>query len=144
MWLQKKKNEQKTKRRYSEEYIEIERKRVESKKPKLESSIIGKENSFRERPKNQDTGGHKWGHGGYWELYPELNRKERKEESSSESEKSTKKIKKIKKVKKPKVSHNKNKKTKKDKKLKKHKKKPNLYNKTETTQISSESDYWTD
>ena len=146
MWLQKK-NEHKIKRGYSEELVEveIEQKRFESKKPKLDCLINGKENSFIEKPKSMEPEENKWGHGGYWELYPDQNRKESKEYSSTDSEKSIKKVKnlkRLKKVKKAKVSRSKNKTNKKDKKLKKRKKKQKI-SEVETAQISSESDYHT-
>ena len=133
MWMQKRKREHKTKHIKSEYFVENEGTKLEY--------LIGKENDFIEKPRSQETDENKWGHGGYWELYPELNREDRNQlSSSSDTDKSIKKVKKVKtmkKLRKTKESHNKHKKYKKRKIKKKHK------TAEIETQISSESDYLT-
>lgn len=131
MWLEKK-MEGRHKRRFSEESLE----KYNSKKlPKVElfqpeedkiTEEIGDANL------SQDV---KWGHGGYWELYPELKQYKREDSSSSCESEKLEKILKQKKVKKQKKSKRKIK-SKKNTKLKK---------KQETlTDISSESDFKSD
>ncbi|KAI6649266.1 hypothetical protein LOD99_11633 [Oopsacas minuta] len=127
MWIQKKKLESKNKRRFSEDSIENDYPRYSKKIPKVENVRTEKQNEIFE-PCEQPVGVDKWGHGGYWELYPELQKdKVRKNSSSDSSEKLNKDSKhkeKLKKTKKTKIKRN--------KKLKKRQK---------LQSISSESDF---
>ena len=132
MWLEKKKLEGRNKRRFSEESVE---KYYPKKQPRVEVFELEEEKVtevIEDYSLSQDD---KWGHGGYWELYPELNQEKQNNTLSSSDSEKLQKILKNRKVKKQKKSKRKVK----SKKIKKLKKKQETL-----TDISSESDFKSD
>ena len=132
MWLEKKRLERRSKRRFSEESLE---KDYPKKQPKVEVFHLEEEKITEVIGDDSQSQDDKWGHGGYWELYPELNKEKQNNILSSSDSENVDKI----------IKNEKVKKQKKSKRKIKSKKNIKLKKKQETLKdISSESDFKTD